>query len=544
MKPAAHDVRRFGIAIALAVLAGVFFRFYNLDHKVFWDDEVYSALRVEGYTEGALVRRADEFRTAGELRALLHSRALEPHDGPLATVTALAREEPHHTPLFYLLARVWLQAFGSSLFSMRILAALFGILALPAMYWLGFELFRSRSAAWLAVSFVAISPVAVLYSQEFREYSLWTVAVLVMSALFLRAVRLMTPWDWAWFAAALTISLYVDPLTFSIAVGYGVFYLATKRPRAKDAALPALAYAIAFVLFVPWLLLIAGGAQQIDRATELGVGTNVLVLQTARGFLAMFKADFLDLNIIDGSLRNALLAVPAAIVVAYAIYVTCRRTTNAVWGFILTLMLANLLPVVGLYLVSSGVRLSPVRLLIPFFLAADLALVVLFGTTVASPDVPPAQRRLWAAVFALIVGAKLSQCALSSRATTWWNTLEQNSMSVAQVIDRSQHPLLVDDNYLVYALALSEYLKPDVRVALSPRCYLCADAPHRGLTLANVHPLRFSDVFLLGPSRGLQAQVRQAKRTASDRPYYHCIDVIHNCPSSLHLFNWSARSRD
>jgi uncharacterized membrane protein len=89
---------------------------------------------------------------------------------------------------------------------MRLLAVIFGVLALPAMYWLGLELFRSRGAAALAAAFLAISPVAVLYSQEFREYSLWTVAILVMSALFLRAVRSMTPRSWLWFAGLLTIS--------------------------------------------------------------------------------------------------------------------------------------------------------------------------------------------------------------------------------------------------------------------------------------------------------------------------------------------------
>jgi uncharacterized membrane protein len=538
-KPVAQGGRAFGIVIALAVLAGILLRFYNLDHKVFWDDEVYSALRVNGYTERDLVRRADQFQTAGELRALLHSRA----DGLPATVTAIAHEEPQHTPLFYLLANIWSHAFGSSLFSMRFLAALFGVLALPAMYWLGFELFGSRRAAGIAAALLAISPVAVLYSQEFREYSMWTVAILVMSALFLRAVRLMTLWTWAWFAVALTISLYVDPLTLFIAGGYGIFYVTSKRPRAKDALAPALAYAMGFVLFVPWLMLIVRGARQIDKATELGVGTSILVFQTARTFLAMFKADFLDLNIVDSALVNAVLAIPAATVVVYAMYVTCKRTKYAIWGFILTLMLANLFPVIGLYLLSAGVRLAPIRLLIPFFLAADLALVVLFETTVASPQVPLTRRRIWAAAFVLIAGAKLSQCVLSSRAETWWNTLEQQSISVAQIVNRSQHPVLVDDNYLVYALALSEYLKPDVRVVLSPRCYLCADAPDRKVTLAIGRQQRFGDVFLLGPSLELQAQARQVQSTAADRAHYYCINVFQNCASSLQLFQWSARSR-
>jgi hypothetical protein len=178
--------------------------------------------------------------------------------------------------------------------------------------------------------------------------------------------------------------------------------------------------------------------------------------------------------------------------------------------------------------------------LIPFFLATDLALVVLFRMTVFSTHVQPAHRRAWAVVFTIIVIAKLSQCALSSRATTWWNTLEQNSTPVAQAIDRSRRPLLIDDNYLVYALALSEYLKPDVRVALHPRCFLCTNVQGRAFTLAGVRPQPFSDVFLLGPSERLQAEAQRERRTGAGQPHYHCIDVLDNCSSSLRLFNWSA----
>jgi uncharacterized membrane protein len=80
-------------------MAGVIFRFYNVDHKVFWDDEIYSALHVGGYTEAALVSRAQTFRTSGQLRALLHSQSQDP-SGPLATVTSLAREDPSMHPSF------------------------------------------------------------------------------------------------------------------------------------------------------------------------------------------------------------------------------------------------------------------------------------------------------------------------------------------------------------------------------------------------------------------------------------------------------------
>ena len=41
----------FWFVVALALAAGVFFRFYEIDRKLFWQDEAFTALRVSGHSE-------------------------------------------------------------------------------------------------------------------------------------------------------------------------------------------------------------------------------------------------------------------------------------------------------------------------------------------------------------------------------------------------------------------------------------------------------------------------------------------------------------
>lgn len=41
---------------------GVFFRFVNLDRKIYWYDEAFTSLRVSGYKEAELIQQASDRR--------------------------------------------------------------------------------------------------------------------------------------------------------------------------------------------------------------------------------------------------------------------------------------------------------------------------------------------------------------------------------------------------------------------------------------------------------------------------------------------------
>lgn len=76
-----------------------------------------------------------------------------------------------HPPLYFLLLHVWVQVLGDGILSLRLLSALFGVLAVFLGAWLAWRL-ASRRAAFLAMLLLALLPTAVRYSQEVRMYSL------------------------------------------------------------------------------------------------------------------------------------------------------------------------------------------------------------------------------------------------------------------------------------------------------------------------------------------------------------------------------------
>ena len=141
---------------------------------------------------------------------------INPGKSWLDTVKGLATEEPQLSPLYFILARFWVQLFGPQVATVRSLSAWISLLVFPSIYWLCWELFRSPPAGWMAVTIVAVSPFHVLYAQEARPYMMFAVLVLLSNAILLRAIALqnspatskLTKAVWFSYAIALTVGLY------------------------------------------------------------------------------------------------------------------------------------------------------------------------------------------------------------------------------------------------------------------------------------------------------------------------------------------------
>jgi uncharacterized membrane protein len=158
---------RFFIVILLAI--GIFFRFVNLDKKVYWHDETYTSLRVSGYNVEQVSRKLFNSQEIS-IKDLQKYQRPNPETSAIDTIKGLAKEEPQHPPLYYAIARFWAQWFGSSPTAMRSLPVLFSLLVFPCIYWLCLELFESSIVGWVAVGLIAVSPIFIRYAQEARQY--------------------------------------------------------------------------------------------------------------------------------------------------------------------------------------------------------------------------------------------------------------------------------------------------------------------------------------------------------------------------------------
>lgn len=448
------------LLVILVLVIGIWFRFVNIDRKVYWSDETLTSLRVFGHTRAELTQQFDgQVITVEDLQQLQHPM---PEKGWGTTMTALM-DSAEHPPLYYLLARLWAYGFGSSVAAMRLLPAVISLLALPCIYWLCLELFGSASISWMAMGIIAVSPAHVLYAQEAREYSLWTVLTLLSSAVFLRALRVNNRAGWLIYGITAAALFYVHILAGLVVVAHGLYLLVIKQDRSPQIIRSYLMAAIAAgIAFSPWLVILYRSFSQIHHITS-GVRQNTTLGYLIDEWFANANRLFLDIDLAGANGIWVLL-------LAYATYWLCRHTARPVWSFILILMLVTALPLVLPDLLVEGRRSAILRYLMPFYVAVQIAVAYLFASHLASSQ--RWHRQLGRTALAIVLSAGIWGCSISAQAEVWWTKSVARSSSnpmIAEIVNQADNPLLIcDSSQSVMLLSLSHLLRPDVHLQLLP----------------------------------------------------------------------------
>lgn len=157
------------LALAGAIALGAILRFWNLDLKPLWMDEVITAIFSLGKSYNDL-----PLDVVLPLEHVPEIFTIQPGVSCSQIAKNLATQSTH-PPLFFCGMYTWLNwlsPLGSEwVIKLRSPAALFGVAAIVAIYFLNRIAF-SRSAGIIAAALMAVSPIAVYLSQEARHYTL------------------------------------------------------------------------------------------------------------------------------------------------------------------------------------------------------------------------------------------------------------------------------------------------------------------------------------------------------------------------------------
>jgi uncharacterized membrane protein len=248
----------FGLAIALAV--GATLRFWNLELKPLWLDEVITALFSLGKSYAnvplEVLLPLNSFREIFTLNSVSNCPTIAQNIIKYST----------HPPVFFCLMHAWVEYLLNSsvkhslVFILRSLPALFGVSAIVSIYYLNRIAF-SKTAGLVGAAVMAVSPFAVYLSQEARHYTL-PLFLITLSLLTLiqiqqdifQQTRRISVWL-AW-AIINSIGLYVHyffilVILAEIATILVLFYQA--KPKAKYLLISANFFLIPFLCFLPWL---------------------------------------------------------------------------------------------------------------------------------------------------------------------------------------------------------------------------------------------------------------------------------------------------
>ena len=460
--------------IVTILVVGIFFRFANLDQKVYWYDEVSTSLTVVGYTEAEIVQSLNENEPV-EPKALQKYQRFNPEKSVVDTVRRLVEENPHHPPLYYVINRIWRKIFGTSILAMRSLPALISLLAFPCIYWLCLELFEEPITGWVAVALIAVSPFHLAYAQEARQYSLWIVIILISSAALLRAVRIKTLFSWAVYGITITLGLYTQLFFGLVAIGHGIYLFANNGFRfSKTVKSYLVVFLTSLVVFIPWIVILVNQYSQAHRLTDWARMYDKTNEELVKSWIHNLSLAFFDIGQAEYSDKFLLLYVLVVSLVGYSIFFLCRNTPRRIWLFILTLMGASAFPLILPDLLWEGQRTVTPRYLIPCYLGIQLAIAYLISSKLNAIYVKYWQQKFWQLVTIIVISLGIFSSIIYSQSASWWNKfLNAENISVSQIINQATKPLLVSNVPTNFIISLSYMLEPKVQLQTVPICGNC-----------------------------------------------------------------------
>jgi uncharacterized membrane protein len=160
---------RHSLALIGIVVLGAFLRFYQLDFKPLWLDEVITALFSFGRSYDQVPVEAifsfDQLSQIFSLNAQTSCQQIADHLNTQST----------HPPVFFCLMNQWMKALDpfpiSWIWKLRSLPALLGVFSIIAVYFLNRIAF-SPGVGLLGAGVMAVSPFGVYLAQEARHYTL------------------------------------------------------------------------------------------------------------------------------------------------------------------------------------------------------------------------------------------------------------------------------------------------------------------------------------------------------------------------------------
>jgi uncharacterized membrane protein len=477
---------KFIVIILLAI--GILLRFTNLDQKAFWRDEVFNSFMISGYNQQKVIEQLGDGRII-TIDDLQKYQTPNQEKNLKAMVINKAQSDPQHPPLYYILARYWAIIFGNSPTSMRGFSAFVSLLIFPAFYWLCLELFENKSVGWFAIALTSVSLFHVMYAQEARPYSLWTVTTLLSSAAILKAIKFKDSLIcWGIYVITAVAGIYTFPFTVFTLIGQGIYLLVIEGFHFNKTVKYFLICCFLIILcFLPWVFAIFQYTTPENNAASSWLKGEYQLSYLVQGW-------FLNISYIFLSAKPRVSIFIIALVI-YSIYYVFRETSKRVWLFIFSITFSLAIPfaLVDLFL---GYRITTVtRYMIPVYLGIQLAVTYLFADQILLKSSNKLwQKRVWLMIMTITIALGLWSCLRFINADRGWNKGNLENIPLAEIINQYSSPLIIvegEANKLSNLISLSYMLESKARFQLITK-------PEQLLIDNN-----FTDLFLLYSSSEL-----------------------------------------
>jgi uncharacterized membrane protein len=492
---ATHNIRWLFMLVTLVVIA-VLLRFHGLDQKIVWHDEVASRVLASG---GTMDGQMKDLYVAKVFTAsqVLKNQEAHTNSSLLNLISDLAHNDPQHPPVYYVLAKIWVNLWGGSAFALRTLSVAFSVLSVMAMFWLMRELDASNEASWIAALLTCISPMLILYGQEAREYALWFLELILSSAALLRALRKgerATIGDWLLYFICTLFAVYTSFSSISLIIVQTIYVtLITKIRLSRSSYGFVISLILVGIFFLPWALNLLSRYQAFS--SSMAWSSVIVIPRTAviRILSLNFTRNLYDFwpDVEQDQSLPILVSTISIMVITFALFLLLRRQQSKSHLYLLLLICIPTLILLIPDLLWGGIRSSNARYLMPVWIGVLAALSFMFDTSRISTRVGRAISRF--CLGGIIFLSMLTNILHSHQIAPWTKSLSIGLPRVAQLINESNNPLVVGNQERHHPgnlFALSNLLSPQTKMQFVPIA----------MEASWVLPEHNGDVFLYSPT--------------------------------------------
>lgn len=486
-----RSFQRLGLILIIIIIICGLLRFVNLGEKPYWYDEVYTSLRLSGYTKVEIFEKVGKGEHNFESLQVFQCPN---HDRNLGDVLNGLITDDVHPPLYFTLLYYWVKILGCTVNHIRLFSAILSLLFILASYFFIYEVFKSKYEAFIATAFVANSPIFLIYAQEARHSTLLVLLALASSLFLFRYLDYKNWKNLIFYGLFSTAGLYCHTLYYGVVfgqVGYCFFNYSLKSKftnlnsliqnlvlHFKSTQKILLTLLVSFLVFLIWMVRVV-----FIQGFQVRVGADytwqtfsipLLWQRIALNFTSVIndfehsvKSELLTQNLVSTSLLDLnfsyiLLIIFVCSILLCSIWYTIQysyRSRITILGWFALPSILFLLK--DLLLGGSASSIIRYQLLSIFglYVCLSFCLVHIFKNT--------AFKWIRGSIIALLV--LLFQMQVYSNvhylnASSWWNKYgDYKLQEFARDVNQSSHPIIVgESNYreMVNLLKLSYVLNP------------------------------------------------------------------------------------
>lgn len=240
------------------ILIGVSLKFYRVDYRYFWFDEISTIQHTSG--NQVFNSPVNEIMNITYYKNQLH---LKTQSQTLGSQLKGLYNSTNLNPLHYTFLMIWYRIAGDSNRSYRYFNVFIILLILPVLYLLTKTLFKSDLAGWMAADLFVFSPFFHYYTHEARYNILLVFLICLLHYLFWKSITHNKIKWWIGYSLIGILSLYASVMSGLMLFGHLLYVLFFK----KKIWMPyGINFMVILLSYLPWIISMINSSAEITSS--------------------------------------------------------------------------------------------------------------------------------------------------------------------------------------------------------------------------------------------------------------------------------------